>query len=548
MDALQITTQFADDDRSCCIDKRNSAELTEAINSMFEWYSLSISCFAYLADVEAHHDPDLLHGDLARARWFTRGWTLQELLAPTRVEFYARDWKYIGDNFGLRNTLMEITGIPKDLIIRFIPSLRPSVAMVMSWAAKRNTSRIEDMAYCLLGIFSVNMPLLYGEGGKAFRRLQEEIMKANPTDHSLFAWGRIVDFPSRQVTLARQLKSSRPIPWKEINYKQPRQLRGLFADSPRDFEWSADFSLWGGAGAFYTPTTSRTPGLLLYPTITGAGVTLELPVLPDVLPYLFHWPGVEVAQLRSAVFAILFCQYETARTTFVLLPLYGWGDAHFGRLDEVALFTNTYSPAELVEMRRCLKIVPESVRGWPTEGEFLLCRWGDTTLYQKSVVLYSFDGYYIAEEGRICAPERENTDNLWALHCRLTKVSTSFGFGLVFARAKPQQGFPGLGALSVSLVPLVDVAETEGAMMTADGFTWISERHTRLGKFESMFCRSMAIPEDTWRLDVAPFPLVEVYTKRQKFINDMVDVVHVVISERPVEAALLRRPRRGRRV
>ena len=124
--------------------------------------------------------------EFCKAKWFTRGWTLQELIAPTEVVFYAKGWKYIGKRSYMRPMLQRITGISKSAL-QGKGMESDSVARRMSWMAKRSTTRVEDLAYSLLGIFDVNMPLLYGEGEKAFMRLQEEIMKNND-DHSLFAW------------------------------------------------------------------------------------------------------------------------------------------------------------------------------------------------------------------------------------------------------------------------------------------------------------------------------------------------------------------------
>jgi hypothetical protein len=189
-----------------CIDKTSSAELSEAINSMFEWYHKAEVCYAYLVDIET--TPDMpLEGDLGRCRWFSRGWTLQELLAPERVLFYARGWSFIGSKATLRYHISKITSIDerflayepskqKTLHNSRLPSNTPdfisalhqaSVAEKMSWLANRATTRAEDMAYCMLGIFEINMPLLYGEGQKAFLRLQEEILKVSE-DHTIFCW------------------------------------------------------------------------------------------------------------------------------------------------------------------------------------------------------------------------------------------------------------------------------------------------------------------------------------------------------------------------
>ena len=170
---------------TCCIDKTSSAELSEAINSMYQWYKDAHICYAYLEDL--HGDPKLDNYEaFSKSRWFTRGWTLQELIAPQVVEFYDAFWVNIGTRSSLQERLTHITGINERILAGGDP-LESSVAVRMSWAARRETSRLEDEAYCLLGIFGVNMPLLYGEGKRAFLRLQEEILHVDE-DYTLFAW------------------------------------------------------------------------------------------------------------------------------------------------------------------------------------------------------------------------------------------------------------------------------------------------------------------------------------------------------------------------
>jgi len=157
---------------TCCIDKSSSAELSESINSMFRWYEKSGICIAYLVDVSKRS----FLGDDKISRWFYRGWTLQELIAPPTVEFWDSDWVYIDTKASLSKKLADITKIDI-LVLRHTASersrgrswIRPvlnsiPVANIMSWASRRQTSRPEDMAYCLLGLFDINMPLLYGEG------------------------------------------------------------------------------------------------------------------------------------------------------------------------------------------------------------------------------------------------------------------------------------------------------------------------------------------------------------------------------------------------
>ncbi|CAG8955292.1 hypothetical protein HYFRA_00011274 [Hymenoscyphus fraxineus] len=168
---------------TCCIDKTSSAELSEAINSMYKWYADSKRCYVYLNDFDSK-DPKC---DLV-----TRGWTLQELIAPSDIHFYDEKWRYFANKSELGTTLSAITGIDILVLNGANPLHRISVAKRMSWAAKRTTTREEDLAYCLLGIFSITLPLVYGEGPRAFLRLQEEIIKET-NDLTLFAWQAEVD-------------------------------------------------------------------------------------------------------------------------------------------------------------------------------------------------------------------------------------------------------------------------------------------------------------------------------------------------------------------
>ncbi|GKU07100.1 unnamed protein product [Fusarium langsethiae] len=171
---------------TCCIDKTSSAELSEAINSMFLWYRKSDACYVYLQDVPSTESPVSQGSQFRHSRWFTRGWTLQELLAPHEVIFLASDWQEIGTKATLSSTISEITKIDIKTLVGHTWT-HVSIAMIMSWASMRQTTRLEDQAYSLLGLFDVNMPLIYGEGHKAFYRLQVEIMKLS-NDDSLFAW------------------------------------------------------------------------------------------------------------------------------------------------------------------------------------------------------------------------------------------------------------------------------------------------------------------------------------------------------------------------
>lgn len=149
---------------TCCIDKSSSAELSEAINSMFQWYRSATVCYAYLDDVPSDEDP-ASSSTFRRSRWFTRGWTLQELLAPYEVVFLAEDWLEIGSKRSLRRTVAAVTNIDELSLVEGSWA-HVSVAAVLSWASRRRTTRVEDGAYCLMGLFDVHMPLIYGEGEK----------------------------------------------------------------------------------------------------------------------------------------------------------------------------------------------------------------------------------------------------------------------------------------------------------------------------------------------------------------------------------------------
>jgi hypothetical protein len=154
---------------------------------MFTWYARSEICYAYLEDVPSSQIEN--EDTIRRSRWFTRGWTLQELLAPTTLIFYSGDWSRLGTRNGsMAEIVSQITNIQQSYLQGVSSALYAApVARKMSWLAKRTTTRVEDMAYCMLGLFEINMPLLYGEGEKAFIRLQHEIIKVS-NDHTIFCW------------------------------------------------------------------------------------------------------------------------------------------------------------------------------------------------------------------------------------------------------------------------------------------------------------------------------------------------------------------------
>lgn len=229
-----------------CIDKTSSAELSEAINSMFDWYERAEICYVYLADIpsEPPAGVDLLEL-MGSSRWFSRGWTLQELIAPENVVFYSQSWRSLGTKKALARFISDVTGIDQICIRNRAekPLRKYSIAQRMSWAADRATTRPEDMAYCLLGLFGINIPLLYGEGRRAFIRLQEEIIRTSD-DHSVLAFDTALSHNS------------------------------LLADHPDIFR---------GMGNLHPSLSSRiTPPF----AITNAGLSIKTPLIQTLSP---HW-------------------------------------------------------------------------------------------------------------------------------------------------------------------------------------------------------------------------------------------------------------------
>ena len=239
---------------TCCIDKGSSAELTEAINSMFKWYGAAKVCYAFLPDVDTKIRQQPLSPTEMQAfnssRWFTRGWTLQELLAPRNVVFFDQSFQKIGTKYSLALPISEVTGIDRSYFYFPKAFKSASVAARMSWASRRETSRIEDIAYCLLGLFGVNMPLLYGEGSNAFLRLQNAIIHSYQ-DSTIFAWeghdGEDEEICGVLAQSPRAFLNSRDIVEDE-HYLHPSE--GSFEMTSRGLQyWLKSYS-YIGAGSF----------------------------------------------------------------------------------------------------------------------------------------------------------------------------------------------------------------------------------------------------------------------------------------------------------
>ncbi|KAI1498407.1 heterokaryon incompatibility protein-domain-containing protein [Biscogniauxia marginata] len=225
---------------TCCINKTDASELGEAINSMFRLYEESEVCYAYLTDVPPKYalspsasdargvnEEDRSNNNnkvpwkwyFRSSKWFTRGWTLQELLAPSFLLFLDWNWDDIGSREAWATEVHAATGIETKQLWDFKSC---SIATKLSWASGRRTTRVEDRAYSLLGLLGVNMPLIYGEGKRAFVRLQHELIRAH-NDETIFAWGDL------------------PVEDHVLSVGDPADI---LASSPEDFQFSSGLMTW----------------------------------------------------------------------------------------------------------------------------------------------------------------------------------------------------------------------------------------------------------------------------------------------------------------
>ncbi|RDL34748.1 uncharacterized protein BP5553_07876 [Venustampulla echinocandica] len=350
---------------TCCIDKSSTAELSEAINSMFSWYKNAWVCYAYLSDVPGDTDLSRNVSSFALSRWFTRGWTLQELIASPDVLFYSASWQFLGSKLSLCELLTEITGIDEE-VLKYRNLESTCVAKKMSWAAKRETTRIEDAAYCLLGIFDVNMPLLYGEGSRAFARLQEEIMKVSD-DQSLFAWG----LPQTPVEVNYTMEMRYPYQFSEL--QRVTRLQGILAESPADFANSRLVRILPDVRQHNKST----------PLAYNRGVNIQLPLLSagGAISELWNTDGRVFSHHcfyeETLVFAILDCTIESDNVYHLALPLRAWSPHYFGRfslpfLVNIAKPDGFIDPDSTVGDMRSLQIKSEQSDTEFLGGKFII--------------------------------------------------------------------------------------------------------------------------------------------------------------------------------
>ncbi|KAJ8481684.1 hypothetical protein ONZ51_g5844 [Trametes cubensis] len=306
---------------TCCIDHQSSAELSEAINSMYAWYADADVCYAYLYDVGDDGDPSAPDSSFRRSRWFERGWTLQELIAPARVVFLTQTWRTLGSKYMLAAVVEQITAIQQEILTGERPLSSVSVAQRMSWAAKRKTTRVEDRAYSLLGIFGINMPTIYGEGPRAFVRLQEEILRRIP-DQSIFAWGRLhadIDMARRRMESedVDPTQRARSGDQSSVAFDVQAKMQDMLAPSPSEFIDSAGYK------PVNISEISAALGLSLrmpHYALTSHGIRTQLPLSEHVVESWRSWMArTATATTQHVQLALLAC--ENAEGQYILLFL-----------------------------------------------------------------------------------------------------------------------------------------------------------------------------------------------------------------------------------
>ncbi|KAH6663650.1 heterokaryon incompatibility protein-domain-containing protein [Halenospora varia] len=327
---------------SCCIDKTSSSELSETINSMFKWYSDAKVCYVYLSDVGRTSNQDGTDDSakrFTRSKWFTRGWALQELLAPRVVIFFNKNWIDIGTKESLKSELSSITGIRVQDFTKFKDVC---VARKMSWASKRETTRIEDRAYCLMGLFGINMPTLYGEGNNAFLRLQLEILSSTD-DESIFAWARSSHDEEKTVRKPKMPGEDFALFRSEV---ERSDRGGLLASSPTDFLNCGDCRLAPIPGVPYmerAPYSMTNKGirmehlLIPFPLDSKGNIpdpgSHDFPASPPLAsPPLI--PGDHTEVPEHQFLSLLHCKFE-GKLGNIAIPIFqGWGSQPAERITD----------------------------------------------------------------------------------------------------------------------------------------------------------------------------------------------------------------------
>ncbi|KAI6363656.1 hypothetical protein MCOR25_005834 [Pyricularia grisea] len=524
---------------SVCVDGSSPAEASEAVNEAWAVFAGAARCYAHLDDIAQPVLGASLESALRTSRWFARGWTLMELLASGDVVFYSTGWEVLGTRRALAGVVSALTGIDEGILAGRDEVSAVSVSRRMSWAAGRKTSRAEDVAYCLLGLFGVNMPLMYGEGGgSAFRRLQEEILRAHPLDHTLFAWGeRIVRERVDRLPQETLLDETETFKWRD-----DRQLLPLLADSPDQFAGSADLvSMTVAAEMFYygsnveVSSEGRESTDAAVPSVSGRGVVIELPTT-DPEAVLYPWRGQHrISQLRWGKLAVLFCHRRDDPYEQFAVAVTPTGPASYARAPELLVGNFTQHIWQRTSSTRML-VGPDAGVPSLAHGDVVLRRW--VVGNNEELLSGSFPGapshHFSSQEGILRVNGSTSGKLLWSMSA-LSETETL----ATFVTRRPSTGPTALGPTAITFYPLS--SQISGETCDADGTTWLPHPGSEPGTLalaeeasiaDAMCTHVFKTPSDTW---ISPgvgnmLPLIAVRVDRVWIVEGRVaiDVVDVV--------------------
>jgi hypothetical protein len=310
---------------NCCINKASSTEESESINSMYTWYRDAQICITYLSDVKLDAAPEQSNQNPPKifqkinsdqpSEWFFRGWTLQELLAPRKMNFYDTNWTYMGTKDSLAQEIENITGISPAYLTNAVPFRDACIATKMSWMAGRKTTREEDIAYGMLGIFSVFLAPRYGEGMTAFMRLQQNL-QTRTSDESLYAWR----MPQPSDVKSFGIERNPGMTWGPGEW-------GLLAPTPHWFRGCGNVTIDGGPWINRTVDSFRP---------TPEGLRMEVFLSPSERKRMYTAMALGYTLICSfpAVFYVRSMAYVKDNAVF---PLNCWERTADGRMAAVAI-------------------------------------------------------------------------------------------------------------------------------------------------------------------------------------------------------------------
>jgi hypothetical protein len=345
---------------NCCINKSSTTEESESINSMFKWYRDAKVCITYLSDVEMKNPPippnqgvvstgyieQANHAIFNRrdgrtpSEWFSRGWTLQELLAPHDLRFYDMNWNYMGTKTSLAREIQAITRIDAEYLTGARNFRQACIAVKMSWVCGRTTTREEDIAYGMLGLFNVMMSPQYGEGQRAFMRLQHQLLSTT-TDESLFAWRMPEPKAGQKLGILRGDGTV----WDDDEW-------GMLAPCPDWFRECGNVTIEGG------PKIERTSQMF---QPSRQGVQIPIMPVPGNAGYQAIWVGAQLT-LVGALPAYFLLKYHSKKRIMkgILRALNCWVTDESGKMAAISVCLQPTDKHHLerktVNLQRCKRI------------------------------------------------------------------------------------------------------------------------------------------------------------------------------------------------